>query len=191
VQNKSRSILQIAGIHELPPVVLDIAQYKEDITVQIERGSNNNLVENQLPDGSRILVDSKSETVYALNATAGAAWDACGVPTNLDNVTNEMRYVLGNAITEELAQEAVLRLQEQKLVTTSMMAQQKSRREVLTTLGKVALPLVVAMTLTEQRAHASVARSGTPCTPPPPPPPRRPMPDPIIGGKGNPNGFFG
>jgi hypothetical protein len=135
--------------------------------VQIQRGPLDTLVENHLPDGSRILVDEKSETVYALNATAGAAWDACSEPTSLYDVTNEMRRVLGNAITEELAQEAIQRLQERKLVNASvnteqMNAQQTTRREVLTTLGKVALPLVVAMTLTEQRAYAVVARSGVP-----------------------------
>jgi hypothetical protein len=124
-------------------------------------------VENQLPDGSRILIDQSNETVFALNATAGAAWDACSVPTNLFNVTNEMRYVLGNAITEELAEEAVLRLQERKLVTASVDTQRKTRREILMTFGKVALPLVVAMTLTEQRAHAAVARSGAQQTPTP------------------------
>ena len=137
------------------------------------------VVENCLPDGSRILVDQKSETVYALNATAGAAWDACSEPTTLYDVTNEMRRVLGNAITEELAEEAIQRLQERNLVNASVNMRQTSarpatRREVLTTLGKVALPLVVAMTLTEQRAHAVVARSGAPC---------RPQPDPVLPGR--------
>ncbi len=128
--------------------------------MHIERGPLGALVENHLPDGSRILLDPRNETVYAMNATAGAAWDACSEPTNLYDVTNEMRRVLGNAISAELAEEAIQRLQERKLVTTSADAQQTTRREVLTTLGKVALPLVVAMTLTEQRAHAVIARSG-------------------------------
>ena len=149
--------------------------------MQIQRGPQDTLIENHLPDGSRILVDHKNETVYALNATAGAAWDACGVPTNLSNVTDEMRYVLGNAITEELAEEAVLRLQERKLVTASAEGQRKTRREVLTTFGKVALPLVVAMTLTEQRAHAVVARSGMPHTP---------QADPIVPGQQHPCGVL-
>lgn len=148
--------------------------------MQIERGPHNALVENQLPDGSRILIDHGNETVFALNATAGAAWDACNAPTNLFNVTNEMRYVLGNAITEELAEEAVLRLQERKLVTASVDTQRKTRREILKTFGKVALPLVVAMTLTEQRAHAAVARSGASPTP---------KPDPVLPGRAHPRGI--
>ena len=142
--------------------------------MQIERGPLDALVENHLPDGSKILVDRKNETVYALNSTAGAAWDACNEPTTLYDVTNEMRRVLGNAITEELAAEAIQRLQERKLVCAPVNAEQPTRREVLTTLGKVALPLVVAMTLTEQRAHAIVARSGVPHTP---------QPDPVLPGR--------
>ncbi len=137
--------------------------------MQIEPGLLDTLVENHLPDGSRFLIDRANETVYALNATAGAAWDACSAPTTLSDVTNEMRRVLGNAITEELAEEAIQRLQERKLVTTSAGAQQTTRREILTRLGKVALPLVVAMTLTEQRAHAAVATSGVRHTPQPEP----------------------
>ena len=153
--------------------------------MQIERGPLDTFVENHLPDGSRILVDQKNETVYALNAMAGAAWDACSEPTNLYDVTNEMRRVLGNAITPELAEEAIQRLQERKLVNASVNrqqtnAQQTTRREVLTTLGKVALPLVVAMTLAEQRAHAAVATSGAP---------RTPQPDPVLPGQGQHNGI--
>lgn len=164
--------------------------------MQIERGPFDTLVENHLPDGSRILVDRENETVYALNSTAGAAWDACSEPTNLYDVTNEMRRVLGNAITEELADEAIQRLHERKLVNASISiqmtnAQQVSqqqtstlkttRREVLTALGKVALPLVVAMTLTEQRAHAVVARSGVP---------RTPQADPVLPGRTPGHGQF-
>ncbi|HEY9126355.1 MAG TPA: PqqD family protein [Acidobacteriaceae bacterium] len=123
-------------------------------------------------------MDPTNETVYALNPTASAAWDACSEPTTLYDVTNEMRRVLGNAITEDLAEEAVQRLQERKLVNASVNASQSqpTRREVLSTLGKVALPLVVAMTLTEQRAHAAIARSNAPHTP---------QPYPVVPGKGN------
>jgi hypothetical protein len=150
------------------------------IEVQIERGSQDILVENCLPDGSRFLIDHKNETVYALNATAGAAWDACSAPTNLCDMTKEMQRSFGPDVTEELAAEAILELQKLNLVTASVRVPQPgacavasvrpphpTRRAVLTTLGKVALPLVVAMTLTEQRAHAVVATSGVRRTPQP------------------------
>jgi hypothetical protein len=144
--------------------------------VQIDRGPLDVLVENRLPDGSRFLIDRKSETVYALNATASAAWDACSAPTNLRDMTKEMQRSFGPDVTEELAAEAILKLQKMNLVTASIRAPQPTRRAVMTTLGKVALPLVVAMTLTEQRAHAVVATSGVRRTPQPEPviPPKTP-----------------
>ena len=127
--------------------------------MQIERTRSNDLVVNGLPDGSRVIVDSKSERVFALNATAGAAWDACSGPTTLSKVADEMRISLASEITDELAEQAIQQLEEQKLVTTSE-SPKTTRRQALATLGAVALPLVVSLTLTEQRAFAQSARSG-------------------------------
>lgn len=127
--------------------------------MQVQRGDFDSLAENQLPDGSRILVDHKNETVYALNATAGAAWDACSVPTSLDNVTEELQRSFGPDVTKELAEEAIVQLQNQNLVTASGGERRPTRREILTKFGKVALPIVVAMTLTEQTEHAAYASS--------------------------------
>lgn len=137
--------------------------------MQIERGPLGALAENHLPDGSRILVDHRNETVFALNATAGAAWDACSAPTTLCDVTKEMQRSFGPEVTEELAEGAILELRKRNLVTASVSTRQTTRRAMLTTLGRVALPLVVAMTLSEQRAHAVVARSGGTQTPQPEP----------------------
>ena len=127
--------------------------------MQIERTNSNDLVVNGLPDGSKVIVDSKSERVFALNATAGAAWDACSDPTTLSNVADKMRRSLTPEISDELAEQAILRLEEQKLVTTSGFPK-TTRRQALATLGAVALPLVVSMTLADQRAFAQRARSG-------------------------------
>ena len=137
--------------------------------MQIERGLRNTLVENHLPDGSRILVDCENETVFVLNATAGAAWDACTAPTNLFDVTKEMQRSFCPAVTERLAEAAVLQLERQNLVIGSADARQAVRRALPTKLGGVALPLVVAMTFTEQRAHAAAARSTVPHAPQPMP----------------------
>ena len=127
--------------------------------VEIQREQFNSLVENQLPDGSRFLVDQENETVYALNATAGAAWDACKEPTSLNNVTAEMQRSIGSDATEELAQEAILQLQEKNLITASGGERRPTRREVLAKFGKAALPIVVAMTLAEQTERAAYASS--------------------------------
>src|SRR5271170_5178702 len=145
--------------------------------MQVERTNPAVLVENKLPDGSRVIVDSANETVFALNATAGAAWDACRTPTTLSDVAEDMRRSLDPAITEQLAEEALLQLQDKKLVNTSGSSSPATRRQFLASLSAVALPLVVALTITDQKAHAIVARSGpkpTPVPPPPPPPPPPP-----------------
>ncbi|MGA7343799.1 MAG: PqqD family protein [Terracidiphilus sp.] len=115
-----------------------------------------------------MIVDRASETVFALNATAGAAWDACSTPTTLSGVTQNMRRSFGPEVTEEVAEQAILELQERNLVATSGPAM-RTRRQVLATLGAVAVPLVVAMTLTEQRAYAGQSQSGSQ-TPPNQPP---------------------
>jgi hypothetical protein len=127
--------------------------------MQIERTDSKNLVVNGLPDGSRVIVDSENEKVYALNATAGAAWDACIGQTTLSKVAEDMRRISDPSITDELAQQAVLELREKELVKTSGSFPKASRRAVLAGLGAVALPLVVSMTMGQQRAMAAEARS--------------------------------
>lgn len=131
--------------------------------MQIERANSSDLVVNGLPDGSRVIVDSKSEKVFALNATAGAAWDACSTPTTLEKVAESMQRSLDPSITEELAEQAILKLQEQNLVAISTISNgsaKTTRRAVLATLSAVALPLVVSLTMGEQKAHAQAANSG-------------------------------
>lgn len=131
--------------------------------MQIERKDSNDLVVNGLPDGSKVIVDSKNEMVHALNATAGAAWDACGSQNTLSAVAAAMRGA-DPTITDEVAEQAILQLEEKKLVKTGFL-HNANRRQVLAGLTAVALPLVVSMTMTEQRAFAQVANSGTPSDP--------------------------
>jgi hypothetical protein len=136
--------------------------------MQIERRSSDTLTVNRLPDGARVIVDSANETVFALNPTAGAAWDACASPTTLAGVTERMRQEFNSATTEDVAEEAILRLAEKNLVSTS---QGTTRRQVLGSLGvSVALPLVASLTFAEQQALAMTASSlnrprPTPTTP--------------------------
>ena len=130
--------------------------------MHVERMNSGPLTVNQLPDGSRVIVDQTNETVFALNAMAGAAWDACSAPTTLAKVTDSMRRSFDAATTEELAQEAILQLQDKKLVRTSESLPPASRRKFLATLGAAAIPLVVSLTIADQRAHATTASSVKP-----------------------------
>jgi len=153
-------------IAEWPP---PLTEFNREVKMQVERNNSDALVINKLPDGSTVIVDAKNETVFALNATAGAAWDACSDPTTLSGVTDRMQRSLDPAISAALAEEAILRLQEQNLVKIS--GAQPSRRQFMTTLGAAALPLVVSLPIAEQRAYAQQAKSGAPTSPPPSTPP--------------------
>jgi hypothetical protein len=133
--------------------------------MQVERTNSNELSVNKLPDGSSVIVDHQNETVFALNTTAGAAWDACIRPTTLSKVTEDMQRSFDARITEELALAAIMQLQDKNLVTTAGSSSSGTRRAMLATLGGVALPLVVSLTISEQRAHAFFASSGTTCPP--------------------------
>ena len=47
------------------------------VNMQVERTNSNDLLVDKLPDGSRVMIHPESDTVFALNPAAGAAWDAC------------------------------------------------------------------------------------------------------------------
>jgi len=129
--------------------------------MRVERTNSDELLVDKLPDGSKFIVDPKNETVFALNATAGAAWDACSAPTTLSAVAEDMRRSFDPRVTEELALEAIQQLQEQKLVSTSGAFLTTTRRAFVAkfSAGAIALPLVVALTMAQQRAHAQNAGS--------------------------------
>jgi hypothetical protein len=130
--------------------------------MQVERAQSDAWVENRLPDGSRVIVDPENQTVFALNATAGAVWDACSSATTLSKVTEEIRSSLDPAVTQEFAAEAIRQLREQKLVKTSGSALPATRRQFITTLSAVALPLIVSLPIADQRAFAQSATSKKP-----------------------------
>lgn len=137
-----------------------IVNSAERAPMQIERANSSDLVVNGLPDGSKVIVDPKNEQVYALNATAGAAWDACSDTTTLSQVADQMRHSLASDVTDDVAEQAVRQLEDKKLVSVSG-SRNVTRRQSFAILGAVALPLVVSMTMTDQRAFAQQARSGT------------------------------
>jgi hypothetical protein len=139
--------------------------------MQIQNAASSSLVVNKLPDGSRVIVDAGNETMYALNATAGAAWDACSEPSTLPQVAANMERTLNAPVTEEMAELAVLELKGKKLVDAPSVQAQPTRRQIFGTLGAaLALPLVVTLTMGEQRAYAKSSWSPAP----PPPPPKNP-----------------
>lgn len=129
--------------------------------MQVER-IKSDFVVNSMPDGSRIIRNPNNEEVFALNATAGAAWDACSSATTVAGVADEMRRAFDPSVTDELAEASILELKDKKLVKISGPAPKATRRDVLAGLSAVALPLVVSLTLGEQKAHAQEAQSNNP-----------------------------
>ena len=127
--------------------------------MQVERVNTKDLVVNSMPDGSRVIRNSNNETVFALNATAAAAWDACSSATTIAGVADEMRRSFDPNVTDELAEACILQFQKKNLVKLSGVAPKATRRQVLAGLSAVALPLVVSLTIGEQKAHAQDAGS--------------------------------
>jgi hypothetical protein len=128
--------------------------------MRIERMQSENLVVQELPDCSRLLSDHDRETIMALNATAGAAWDACGSASTIAEVTDKMQRSLNATVSEELATLAISELEAKNLVKTSGAPLAGSRRRFIAQVGMAAVPLVIAMTESEQRAYAAQANSG-------------------------------
>jgi hypothetical protein len=127
--------------------------------MHVERVNSDAFVVNQLPDGSRVIHDTTNDKLFALDPTAGAAWDACIDPTTLANVTQIMRRSFDPGTTEEVAEEAILQLKDHKLVNTSELPS-RSRRRFIAAIGAAAVPLVVSLTIGDQRAYADKANSG-------------------------------
>ena len=84
----------------------------------------------------------------------------------LASVTENMQRSFDPKTTEELAEEAILQLQDKQLVKTWGASSQSSRRKFLTTLGAAAVPLVVSLTIADQKAYAG-ATGSKPTTHPP------------------------
>lgn len=127
--------------------------------MHIERVNSSNLSVNSMPDGSRIIRNEEDATVLALNPTAAAAWDACSTASTVSAVAQEMRRSFDPNVTDELAEASLLELHDKKLVSVSGSEFKATRRQVLAGLSAVALPLVVSLTIGEQKAHAESAKS--------------------------------
>jgi hypothetical protein len=131
----------------------------KEVNMHIERVNSDAFVVNQLPDGSRVIRDTSTDKLYALDRAAGAAWDACSDPTTLENVAQTMHRLFDPETTEEIAEEAILQLKDHNLVNTSESPLLGSRRRFLAALGAASVPLVVSLTVGDQRAYAEKANS--------------------------------
>ena len=117
-------------------------------------------------DGSMAICDTRTQTVYSLNATAAAAWDACENPTTLSAMVASMAASLGCEINESVALDALAELHDGGLLKTALPSR-ATRRSALVTAAGIAAPVVLALTGVEQRVFAQVASSPIATTPAP------------------------
>jgi len=131
--------------------------------MKIERVPSDALAEAKLADGSIAIFNAETKTVFSLNATAGAAWEACSQAATLSEIMESMRTSLGHAVTEDLALDALKELQKQGLLKTEVLPRQATRRSLVRTAAMVA-PVVLALSAAEQHAAAQISYSGATTT---------------------------
>lgn len=129
--------------------------------IEIARNGTSEFVAQALPDGSVALFEVATRNVYSLNASAAAAWEACGTATTLSRVAAAMSQRLNTPVTDDLAHHAVSELAAVGLVRITAPEEiATSRRTLLKQVAGVALPAVLVLTGAEQRAYAQGSNSG-------------------------------
>jgi len=128
------------------------------------------LIIEKLSDGTTAVLDKDTKSVFSLNASAAAAFEACREKASSAQIAETMQAILGTPVTEEIALAAIAQLEEHGLVSSTVpedVAAIASRRSLLKRIGAVggaAVPVVLAMTAAEQRASAFQQTSGTTTT---------------------------
>ncbi len=137
---------------------------------RFQRTDSTSLIVEKLSDGTTAILDKDTKSVYSLNASAAAAFEACSNRASVAQVAEAMQRILGTPVTQEIALAAIAQLEEHRLVTSTVpedVAAIASRRSLLKKIGAVggaAVPVVLAMTAAEQRASAAGQISGTTTT---------------------------
>ena len=125
----------------------------------------------QLPDGSTAIFDERSKSVHSLNPSATIVWRACASGATLPQIMETLAEHFGAPVDVEVAHHSIAQLQQAQLIESNApvdaAAMDMGRRSILKnvgSLGALAVPVVLTMTGTEQRAYALQALSGTTTT---------------------------
>ena len=100
--------------------------------MQIERTNSDALMVNKLPDGSSVIVDSQERDGLRTERDGWRSLGRVQHPTTLAGVTESMQTIVRSRNKRRVAEEAILQLQDKKLVRTSGVSSQ-ARRQFLTT----------------------------------------------------------
>ncbi len=120
-------------------------------------------VEN-LPDGSTAILDQRSKNVHSLNSSASVVWNACKEGATLAQVRKALEAKVGAPVDETLAQSAIAQLHGANLIQSDAPVPADliaaARRNTLIRAAMVAVPVVLTLALSQQKAMAFQARSG-------------------------------
>ncbi len=126
----------------------------------------------RLEDGSVVILDARSKSVHSLNPSAAAVWDACRKSTQ-EEIEANVAERLG-ATSSEIVREALAQLQKANLIESSDPVSAEAidlgRRSMLKragAAGAIAIPVVLTLTASEQKAYAFQSLSSTTTTLPP------------------------
>ncbi len=120
----------------------------------------------RLEDGSVAILDARSKSVHSLNASAAAVWDACQNST-LEEIEASLAARLG-ATSREIVRQALEQLRKANLIESSAPVAAEAidlgRRSMLKragAAGAIAIPVVLTLTASEQKAYAFQSLSST------------------------------
>jgi len=125
----------------------------------------------KLADGSTAIFDQRSKNVHSLNPSATVVWETCAGGATLVQIQAALERRFGAPVDFEVAEHAVAQLRQSGLIESDEPVAgaiiDQGRRSLLKTAGAIglALPVVLTLTATEQRAYAASVISTT--APPP------------------------
>ena len=117
-----------------------------------------------LPDGSTAILDQRSKNMHSLNSSASVVWNACKEGATLAEIRKALEAKVGAPVDETLAQSAVAQLHGANLIQADAPVpadlSAAARRNTLIRAAMVAVPVVLTLALSQQKALAFQARSG-------------------------------
>ena len=117
----------------------------------------------RLPDGSTAILDQRTKNVHSLNVSATVVWDACKNGATLAEVRKALELKACAPVDESLAEGALAQLHNVNLVQTDTPVAAElsaaARRTALLRAAAVAVPVVLTIALSQQRAMAFQNRS--------------------------------
>jgi len=125
------------------------------------------IVAEKLADGSTAIFDQRSQSVHSLNPSATVVWEVCAGGATLTQILASLEDRFGAPVDVTMAEHAIAQLRQAGLIECDEPIAgaiiEQSRRSLMKTVGALgaALPVVLTLTATEQRAHARIASSET------------------------------